>query len=309
MQSLTVSILRRIFAYSDLETLLLACRPASSTFATAVDEELKDRMKGLIGWSVLSYELTYLLSRHCRFAADVEEMRNAMRASHAFIGGSLPLRMFSPIKFIPSNADIFVPISGAAVLIQHLSTHEGYRVESANNISPIAMPNDPQHDTAVVTYGAGLQSITVMRQPGKTVNVHTFPNPHPFVFAADVITLSWTTLLFNFVTADYAICAYPELSLKGRGLFHMERFLRGMPGGSSNHILNEYADRGFDFAGHPSWWFARDYDACSKGSTCPLSRRTFGDGGCLIIPSREGPGDAFGRDWIFGGVTDSVHDM
>lgn len=50
MQSLDVPILRRIFSHSDLETLLRSCRPTCLVFLTVVDEVLKERIEGVIGW-------------------------------------------------------------------------------------------------------------------------------------------------------------------------------------------------------------------------------------------------------------------
>lgn len=230
-----------------------------------------------------------------------------MRCAHAYIGGSLPLTVFSPVRFLPTNADIFVPASALATLVNHLSTTEGYVTVSNIVVSPVLpLPVDCEQDTAVVAYGAGLQQITELRRGPKVVHVLGFPDPGDDSHRFDVLSLSWTTLLFTFITADYAVCAYPTLTLMGRGLFHMDRFLRGMPGGSSNHLLNEYADRGFEFSRHPSWWFARDYEQCPRGWVCPFTRRVLGDEGCLSIPPRVG--EVFGREWLFGGVSTDVHD-
>lgn len=233
-----------------------------------------------------------------------------MRDNAVFVGGSLPLLMFSPVKFLPSNADLFVPLSRKDVLVQHLQTMERYHVSQPTAaIAVQSMPAHHRHDTEITSYGAGLITVTQMRRSATVVNILTYPDPLQLDVSADVITLSWTTLLFNFVTADYAVSGYPSLTLTGRGLFHMERFLRGMPGGSSDHKLNQYAERGFEFSGHPSWWFPRMDDLCPRGWTCPLRRRFFGDGGTLIIPAQgTGVDDQYGRNWMFGGVTESVHE-
>ncbi|OJT12389.1 hypothetical protein TRAPUB_11058 [Trametes pubescens] len=276
MQSLQVPILRRIFSHCELETLLRSCRPTCLVFLTAVDDVLKDRVDEVIGW----------------IAIDVEAMRRVMRGSRAYIGGSLPLTLFSPVQFAPENADLFVPASAAAAVINHLTTEEGYYTASTRVVTPIvAIPADAEQDSDIVAYGAGLQQVTELQRGSKIVHVLAFPDPPEAAHGFDVLSLSWTTLLFTFVTADYAGCAYPTLTLMGRGLFHMERFMSGMPGGSSNHLLNAYADRGFDFAGHPSWWFARDTEQCPRGWSCPFTRRRLGDGGpsALKTPSASLP--------------------
>ncbi|EIW54757.1 uncharacterized protein TRAVEDRAFT_50895 [Trametes versicolor FP-101664 SS1] len=290
-----VPILRHIFSFADMETLTLTCRPASLMCLTITQEEVVTRIEGIIGW----------------FASDVKGMQNLMRQHSVFVGGSLALTLFSPVRFRPSNADLFVSVAGYMPVIHHLTTCELFHVVSVQSVSPaIAVPADAFADETVFAYGAGLLCIATLRRRNTIVHVLCTPNPPPGASTPnlDSLSLSWTTMLFNYVTADYATCAYPAMTLMGRGLFHMERFLSGMPGTSSEHILNAYSERGFEFARHPSWWLPGPDYSCARGWTCPFEVRRFGDGGGLTVPPCEGPVNAIGRSWRFGGVSPSVHD-
>lgn len=229
-----------------------------------------------------------------------------MRENLVFIGGSLSLKLFSPVRYHPNNADLFVPACRYFDLVAHLTSTQLFTVRSVQAVAPsVVVPPDPHQDDAVYSYGAGISHLTTLTRGASVVHILAFPDPTPLAFSSDVLTLSWTTGLFTFVTADFATCAYPALTLMGRGLYHMERFLRGMPGTSSDHKLNAYADRGFEFARHPIWWTETP---CRGGWSCPFEVRRFGDGGCLTVPAIGGPVDSFGRRWRFGGVDQSIHD-
>lgn len=235
-------------------------------------------------------------------------MRHCMRSTASFIGGSLPLTFFSNVSFTPSNADIFVRASLRDQVIYHLCLIEGYQVDRVVPITPQSViPPHSSFDDSVVVFGAGLRTVSNLVRPGRLVSVYTFDDPPDADFTADVITLSWSTALFNFVSADFAGCAYPALTTNGRALFHMGRFYSGMPGTTSDHLLNTYCARGFQFSQHPSWWFEPMHRACPQSWTCPLTTRRFGDAGSLLVPYMHGPTEQFGREWLFGGVTEDVH--
>ncbi|KAL1944330.1 hypothetical protein VTO73DRAFT_3515 [Trametes versicolor] len=293
MPILNLDLVAHVFSFVDLHTLLATCRPSSKKHLALADKEVLRRLNAVFAW----------------FANDVEEMRNCLRSNAAFVAGSLPLTLFAAVPFEPRTADIFVPVSRAAALILHLSSVESYSQTSQEYLPygpPI--PTDPTQDSAIVNYGPGLISVTTLRRGTTLVQVFTFADPIPFTLSVDTITLSWTTALFNFVCADYAGCAYPILTHRGRALFHLQRFLRGMPGTNSDHILNSYADRGFEFAQHPNWWFEPMTRPCPRGFNCPLQSRAFEDGGVLIIPVSARLSLPVGRRWLFGGVDESIHD-
>lgn len=223
----------------------------------------------------------------------------------------MALKLFSPVRFKPSNADLFVDEAGYLALIHHLTTVQNYDVLSVLPVSPtVSIPLNPQADDGVFAYGAGVVYIATLGRGPRVVHVLCTPTPPPgrATVSTDAMTLSWTTMLFNYVAADYATCAYPAMTLMGRGLFHMERFLSGMPGTSSDHILNTYTDRGFEFARHPNWWLPGPNFTCAGGWSCPFETRRFGDGGGLTVPATEGPVSEVGRHWRFGGVSHSIHD-
>lgn len=234
-------------------------------------------------------------------------MRQCLRTNNAFVGGSLPLTLFSPVLFTPSNADIFVPAARYLPVVHHLTRVQGFDIRSVRSGPDVLIPLDPSHDETIAAYGAGVWHVTTLRRGATVVHVLVVGDSADGL-PVDSLSLSWTTALFSFVAADYATCAYPSLVFMGRGLFHMERFMSGMPGTSSDHILNTYADRGFEFARHPSWWLPGPDYSCSQGWSCPFEQRRFGDGGCLTVPAIGGPVNAFGRTWTFGGVSRSVHD-
>lgn len=233
-------------------------------------------------------------------------MRDVMRVHHVFVGGSLPLTMFSPLRFKPDNADLFVASPHYQAVVNHLVSVELYEVDKLELMEPIiSMPTDPADDEHIHAYGAGVSHVTTLRRGHTTVHVLVYPDILRNEPRADVVTLSWSTLLFNVVGADFATCAYPALTGAGRGLFHMDRFLRGLPGSNSEHAVNRYAERGFEFARHPIWWTERP---CGRGWSCPFRERVFGDGGCLSIPASLRPRETFGRIWRFGGVASDIHE-
>ncbi|KAL1942588.1 hypothetical protein VTO73DRAFT_6190 [Trametes versicolor] len=292
MDRVETDVLRLMLSFSDLDSLLLSWRPLSNQFRLLADEELGFRFEGVFEW----------------FCNDVESMRHCMRTTAAFIGGSVPLTLFSNLTFTPSNMDIFVRTSRRDQILYHLCFIEGYTWQTVGDVIPQSdLPPHASFDDSVVVFGAGLRTVIQLVRPGSRVSVYTFDDPLFPDFSADVVTLSWSSALFNFVSADFAGCAYPALTTQGRALYHMGRFYSGMPGTASDHLLNTYCSRGFEFSQHPSWWFEPMDRACPRRWTCPLTGRTFGDGGSLVIPYRERPGGRFGREWLFGGVTEDVH--
>lgn len=246
-----------------------------------------------------------------RFAQDVPAMKAVMRGTRAFIGGSLALTLFCPIRFKPSNADIFVPDAEVESLLIHLTTREGFEIAKTTVVDRgIVLPTDPTLDEDITDYGAGVVAVRRLRRGALWVNVLTFRDTSPSAVNPNVLTLAWTTLLMNYVTPDYACCAYPSLTFLGRGLYHMDRWMdRSFPGDNSNHLLNTYADRGFELSRHPSGWFEGTEDTCEGGWMCPFEPRRFGDGGCLTIPAVGGPVACTGRTWIFGGIGRTIHDL
>ncbi|KAL1942569.1 hypothetical protein VTO73DRAFT_6171 [Trametes versicolor] len=292
MDALEDSVVQRIFSFTDIATLLLRCRPLSRRMLSVADQEVQHRITAVFAW----------------VATDVSAMRDCFRLNRAFVGGSLSLTLFSPLLVVPSNADIFVPQSKNTALVHHLIHLEGYTLVTVSAVSPVAMiPNNALNDGTIDVYGAGLITHTVLSRGAIIVQVFTFDDPYPMSLTPDTITLSWTTALFNFVAADFAGCAYPTLTTKGRGLYHAGRFLSAMPGTGSDHKLNAYCELGFEFSQHPNWWFEPIYLRCQRGTNCPFVLRRFGDGGTLLLPADSGPPNPFGRQWMFGGTSEDIH--
>ncbi|OJT04373.1 hypothetical protein TRAPUB_4916 [Trametes pubescens] len=294
MPKLNIPVLHRVIPLADMEQVVANCRPASFTRLTVNDEDMQERVDGIFAW----------------FAQDVQAMKAVLRDSRAFIAGSLALTLFCPVRFEPSNADIFVPHTHIETVLHHLTTTQSLVIESTSVVNrQLDVPLDPTRDERITTYGAGILEIRRLRRGEKCVNVYTFLDTSPLTVNTDILNFTWATLLMNYVTADYACCAYPSMTFLGRGLYHMNRWTDPtFPGDNSHHLLNTYAERGFELSRHPSGWYEGLEDRCEGGWSCPFEPRRFGDGGCLTVPAIGGPVSAVGRTWVFGGVSRSIHD-
>ncbi|KAL1942617.1 hypothetical protein VTO73DRAFT_4857 [Trametes versicolor] len=249
MADLNIPVLRHIFAVEEMETIVTTCRPASFVNLVVADEEVQERIDALFAW----------------FALDVDAFKAVMRETRAFLGGSLPLTMFSPVRFTPSNADIFVPDTNVVMVQEHLIRQQVFSLDTTTTMNPVVhLPNNCSADEDVTAYGAGLLEVRSLRRGGINVNLLSFPDRGTTTLNTEVLNFTWTTLLMNYVTADYACCAYPSMTFMGRGLFHMGRWMdRSFPGDNSHHLLNTYGERGFEFTRHPSGWFDRPDQRCS----------------------------------------------
>ncbi|RDX39661.1 hypothetical protein OH76DRAFT_1299225, partial [Lentinus brumalis] len=116
----------------------------------------------------------------------------------------------------------------------------------------------------------------------------------------------WTTLLFNYASADWVVVGYPTLTLHGRGLIQWERIMyRSFPGDTRMPELEKYQERGFIFQTHAADWDEDEdgeWRACKKSWVCPLMSRSFTDGGCLRIAVNDGVDSVASVEWTFGGV-------
>ncbi|KAI0640757.1 hypothetical protein C8Q79DRAFT_438760 [Trametes meyenii] len=235
---------------------------------------------------------------------DPSGLQALLRMHDAIIGGSTAVLFFYPqASFDLPNTDIFVPGEGAPPVVQFF-VGEGFAVTD-HTLGPGIPVGPPLNKPSVVTYGAGVESITRLQRAGDVINIYRTIGP-----ATHPLTCMWTTLLMSFIGADGACCAYPTLSAGGRGLYHPGRILDYTFPSGDDLPINKYAERrGFELAVHPTNWFELPAgpQPCDRGYNCPLTLRHFGDAGCLNISLAPGGLDAFASQWVFGGVTEEFH--
>ena len=112
------------------------------------------------------------------------------------------------------------------------------------------------------------------------------------VAACNVVAGMWTSALMNFLTAHTFGCAYPRLTLAGRGLLSRPRLAALSP--SDEYLSDALKARGFEFSFSPTNWLlsnqllssATHFHAPECGRSlrlCSHQGRFFGDSGSLLI--------------------------
>ncbi|KAI0355685.1 hypothetical protein OH77DRAFT_1402549 [Trametes cingulata] len=295
MALLPCDVRRRIYAWCDVQTLLQSCRAVSNTDRKLVREVEEARLEGV----------------YATFATDTARMRRFMRENSVFLTGGLALGLFSPFAPVDRSVELYVGLSRVDLLLCFLCNTEGFVEDPRQaNQPPISFPNEAIRDSEVTTFRAGVVRMNIVARGDTVVKVYAYAEPKEERLYPDPLCFSWTTLVFNFVTSDYAMCAYPSMTMRGRGLFHYNRVLdASFPGGTSDHALNEYTAGGYEFDRHPSGWFPWPETRCEGGWSCPFRERGFGDGGCVRMPAASaGAGRVVrARTWVFGGVSEDVH--
>ncbi len=223
-----------------------------------------------------------------------------MREVSAVMAGSAVLQMLCPLFEDVPNYDFFVRLVDAQVLAHYLIVEEGYEMEDEDTREA---SNGCQ--IADVRYLSGIAMRIVLRRGSTVVHIVAVGAADAWDRVESAIASSWTTLLFNYATADEVIVGYPTLTLMGRGLVQWDRVLHpSFPAGTRMLELEKYAARGYEFRTHPHDWDSAvdgTLKYCSQSSVCPLTKRAFGDDGCLWIPMRRGVRRGRMTSWIFGG--------
>lgn len=225
-----------------------------------------------------------------------------MRECHAVLLGPSALRFILDIGPIPGSFTFCVSHAQSHRFLHYLLVRCSFRMQRDNH------PGNNHGDYCQSSYRGrypGIERLVYLRRTnahGKlfvTVAV-TGTEAHPGTASIPAALMS-STLMFNYMTADAIVIGYPTLTLHRRSLFHIERIapcLAGPP-------LSTYARHGVDFRIRPDNW---DKDADDRVRPCARSwlatclRRSFGDKGCLVVSFNDGPVEAQGTGWVWGGL-------
>ncbi|RDX56130.1 hypothetical protein OH76DRAFT_1414569 [Lentinus brumalis] len=236
-----------------------------------------------------------------RVVSDVDALHQVMRRCGAVLGGSAVVQMVCPIFDDVQDFDFYVPMASFEELVQHFVVGQGYR--RCDEDTYVASNGCMRGD---IRYLCGITKRVQLELGECRVDVIGVGIGDDWDFVLTPIASSWTTLLFNYATADWVVVGYPGLTMRGRALLQCERVMHpSFPGGTRLQELEKYQARGFEFQPHVEDW---DVDArgrrrpCRRGWVCPLMFRSFNDGGCLRVAVGQGNGTVPAVQWRFGGT-------
>ncbi len=235
-----------------------------------------------------------------RVVTDVPRFFDLMREVGAILAGSAVLHMLCPLFDAVQDYDFFVPSDHLYTLAHYLILEEGFEMENLNEREGTngCMIED-------LRYLAGIGSRITLRKGTVIVDVIAVGAADDWDCAYAVIASAWTTLLFNYAGPDEIMVGYPTLTLLGRGLIQWDRALHpSFPHGTRMEELEKYVERGYQFRTQADDWDVTtegQLRPCVESWVCPLRKRAFGDGGCLVVAMgrRASRRDTVG--WLFGG--------
>lgn len=203
------------------------------------------------------------------FVPDPNALRSLMRRTGSIISGSAALYIVQPsTSWFPRDIDLYVTFDNFHRVVEALQQEQG------------AIIVDPAQLHAPYDGVAGICGVVRMRTARGCVEVIR-SSSDSVLFP---VTHFWTTLVMNVVTADFVCIAYPELTLRGRGLAAYRVF-------SAEEVdaLAKYVYRGFEFRVRVGQWTDMEEFRLSECFPwmCTGCTRFFGDGGCLMVPFDE----------------------
>ncbi|KAI0686398.1 hypothetical protein C8T65DRAFT_747421 [Cerioporus squamosus] len=236
-----------------------------------------------------------------RVVTDVDALHDVMRRCGAVLAGSAVVQLVCPIFDDVNDFDFYTPLSHVEELVQHFVGVEGYgrRGEDTYAATNGCMQGD-------LSYLSGIGKRVRLELGQRRIDVIGVGIGEDWDAVLRPIASCWTTLLFNYSTADWIVVGYPSLTMQGRGLVQWDRVLDpSFPGGTRLLELEKYQARGFEFQTHADDW---DVDVhgnmkeCGRSWVCPLMERSFADGGCLRVLVGRGTDIVKSVRWKFGGT-------
>ncbi|CAG7851832.1 SubName: Full=Uncharacterized protein {ECO:0000313/EMBL:CCA74466.1} [Serendipita indica DSM 11827] len=199
---------------------------------------------------------------------DPEKMHTFMRDTGSIISGSSALWLLAsfPTNWRPNDLDVYCPLNATPKAIEFFVS-EGYQVVS--EYEPSNYTQRQLHSLARITKLARGEEQRIDLLESKTHNSF-----HP-------ITVFHTTVVMNFISADFIVSLYPKATLSHVGA------------SSYAHPAKprQYQERGYSIDGHEVWsWLF-----------CPALRRQTSDSYCLALPYRQNRhlGDVESGEWEF----------
>ncbi|EIM82862.1 uncharacterized protein STEHIDRAFT_160483 [Stereum hirsutum FP-91666 SS1] len=221
-RGLDVVLVERIFAHVPIPTLW-STRLASKFWYYAVKNYLRRKHTQLLR----------------KYVDDEEAFRSLMRRTGTIISGSEALDFVLHGTSCPPvhahDMDIYANSLYALSIVLHLRDLEGYRVIVERRLSGLG--------ELIGDYGAGVVSVTTLVNVGRGTKLQVVCVAR--LSAVHQISLFWSTLVMNFLTADGFSMAYPSLTLRGIGLVSTI----SNSGISKNACIAKYIDRGFTIVG------------------------------------------------------------
>ncbi|KAI9067820.1 hypothetical protein FKP32DRAFT_1672789 [Trametes sanguinea] len=228
---------------------------------------------------------------------DVTRLRAVLRDTSAIVAGDVALVLFEhgALHGPTIHADIYTPHGEILPLITHLTRFEFY-----HSVGQYRVPHEEAKES--LNYLVGTSQVVYLKRGAVQIRLIESST----IASSSPLTSVWTTLLMNFVTADGALCAYPGLTFRGRGLIHMPRVAHTSfptaPNGTELAMVNSYFERGYELAGHPTDWDLDDrleFYPCNAAPSCPAVVRFLGDKHCLCWGEIEHVVHPTDYDWLF----------
>ncbi|OBZ68215.1 hypothetical protein A0H81_11693 [Grifola frondosa] len=183
--------------------------------------------------------------------------------------------------FSPNDLDIYVNANNAAQLITYLRDDEHY--EDRRNESPYH--GSPFHAlTPTLHYPlSGISCIMRLVRANRCIDVIISADDSPLT----PLPYFWSTLVMNFVSADFICCAYPIPTLLYLcGIVNAARVLTTPIGIiKTMQCVQKYASRGYNLVFSPAEWRIAYADAtpCESSPMCPARNQFFGDRASMTI--------------------------
>ncbi|KAF6748640.1 hypothetical protein DFP72DRAFT_1073995 [Ephemerocybe angulata] len=188
--------------------------------------------------------LTSLLgSRHL----DAEQFLEKMAETNSVVSGSGALEIILPGTCTPRDLDVYTPSNEGRTLVTYLEANnfESYKYEG----TPIDRRKEEQEDDHEhYDNRNGIKAVHRLRHAVYGSQIHIIES----VSLSPLVPLFFfhSTQVMNFVSATAAVCFYPELTFRRKGLMNF-----AWPGSDFKNLdaVQKYRARGFEI-----------YDHCTK---------------------------------------------
>lgn len=203
-----------------------------------------------------------------RFIDDVPGFNQLLRSTNSVVSGSIALQMVLPFvstNWICKDLDIYVARSQDLAVISYL-TKQGYGLLNIQGIRP-SYSQSSIHTVVTLSRGEKVIDIIVA---AKDIAIRPIFEFH-------------STLVMNFIAADYLFSAYPWMTSRFRGLHNPLALRDGKRVMGNLKAIAKYEWRGFDIQNSPSAWDLVDSTShnCGDDTNCPQFSRNSIDGACL----------------------------
>lgn len=205
-------------------------------------------------------QIVYLMLES--FGLDAAKFLSALHTTRSIISGSSALVCLFPGQFKPMDLNVYTPLTQRTHLIDLICAISQFRVaeivleDILDDISATIFLRSKKHQRCI------------------TVSVSKTENALRPVFYFD------STHLMNFVSGHGIGCAYPSLTLKGRGVLNRGRGLSTL----GDITLNDYwKSTGFTVCRKLSSWSSFDNHRCMIDGCCPLTVRHVDDAHTLFL--------------------------